>query len=65
MRPGLITIRLGKVYALMALVGALGATTLSLANQKTDQAPENQLKQLSLEQLGASADGKRYAEFRE
>jgi hypothetical protein len=49
----------------MALVGALGATTLSLANQKTDQAPENQLKQLSLEQLGASADGKRYAEFRE
>jgi iron complex outermembrane receptor protein len=54
MRPGLITIRLGKVYALMALLGALGATTLSQTNQTspTNQAPENQLKQLSLEQLG-------------
>ena len=52
MRPGLITIRLGKVYALMALVGALGATTLSRTNQQAKQAPENQLKQLSLEQLG-------------
>ena len=54
MRPGLITIRLGKVYALMALVGALGATALSQTNQssQTNQAPENQLKQLSLEQLG-------------